>query len=418
MEEEVKKRRKKSTREGLRPFYGAGLTAFIVIAAAIIFYLSISRIPSIIGAVKKILHYTEPIWFGFIIAYIIAPSVRYLERKLRPVCRKYVKKKESADKLAESLGVFLGLALWITLIIVLIIMIIPQLTENISNLINIMPDQIKSVSSAITSFMEKTGMETDGITNITNQILDNFNKWVETDLLKNLNVWFSQFTAGMFSVVKSAFNVIIGIIVAIYVLTGRQTFKRQLKQIIYALFSEKHAQMLIDTLHESNYIFTGFITGKLVDSLIIGLICFVCLWILRMPYVLLISVIVGVTNIIPFFGPYMGAIPSTLLIFLQNPVQGVIFLIFILILQQVDGNIIGPKILGESTGLSAFWVVFSILLFGGLFGVVGMLFGVPVFAVVYRILANCIDYLLRKKGRDDIADLSKKEKMAEKKASS
>lgn len=154
---------------------------------------------------------------------------------------------------------------------------------------------------------------------------------------------------------------------------------------------------MIHTVHKSNEIFGGFISGKIIDSLIIGILCFICLYFMKMPYALLVSVIVGVTNVIPFFGPYLGAVPSTILIMLANPLQGVYFIIFILILQQVDGNIIGPAILGESTGLSSFWVVFAILVGGGLFGIPGMIIGVPAFAVMFYVFRKVINHILRRK---------------------
>ena len=163
------------------------------------------------------------------------------------------------------------------------------------------------------------------------------------------------------------------------------------------LYGKYKAKIDYNLLKESDKIFGGFISGKIIDSLIIGAICFVCCLILRMPYVALISVIVGVTNVIPFFGPYIGAIPSTILIMLDSPSKGVIFLLFIIILQQVDGNIIGPKILGESTGLSPFWVVFAIFLGNGLFGVVGLFIGVPTWGVVYYLIKRYVNYRVRKK---------------------
>ena len=153
-------------------------------------------------------------------------------------------------------------------------------------------------------------------------------------------------------------------------------------------------------MKEARYIhkvFGGFIIGKIVDSIIIGILCFLGLSVMNMPYTLLVSVIVGVTNVIPFFGPFIGAIPSALLILLVSPIQCLYFLIFILVLQQFDGNILGPKILGDTTGISSFWVLFSILLFGGLLGFVGMIVGVPIFAVFYRLLGDFINGLLEKK---------------------
>ena len=194
------------------------------------------------------------------------------------------------------------------------------------------------------------------------------------------------------------FNFIIGIVISIYVLLGKETFIAQAKKLVYAVFPADRGNVIVATVRKANDIFGGFIIGKILDSVIIGILCFIGLSILQMPYTLLVSVIVGVTNVIPFFGPYIGAIPSAILIMLANPIQGLYFIIFILVLQQVDGNIIGPKILGDSTGLNSFWVVFAILVGGGLFGVAGMIFGVPLFATIYYITRKLTAWVLRKKG--------------------
>ena len=177
----------------------------------------------------------------------------------------------------------------------------------------------------------------------------------------------------------------------------KEKFIGQAKKIIYAIFRPRYGNVVMEVGRKADEVFGGFFIGKIIDSLIIGCICFVSLAILRMPYVALVSVIVGVTNIIPFFGPYIGAIPSAILIFLVDPMKGIYFIIFIIVLQQVDGNVIGPKILGNTTGLSPFWVIFAILLFGGSFGVIGMLFGVPIFAVLYYIIKQVVEHVLKRR---------------------
>ena len=235
------------------------------------------------------------------------------------------------------------------------------------------------------------------LASIVEEASDFVQNWMKTDLMEKVNLWMTQLTVGMIQMVREVFNFIIGIIVSIYVLFSKEKFQKQTKKLIYAVFRPGQANMILQIGGKSNEIFGGFIIGKIIDSLIIGVICFIGLSILNMPYTMLVSVIVGVTNVIPFFGPYIGAIPSTILIALEDPMKGVYFLIFILVLQQFDGNILGPKILGNSTGLSAFWVVTSILLGGGLFGFVGMVMGVPTFAVIYFIVDMILDNKLKKK---------------------
>ena len=206
------------------------------------------------------------------------------------------------------------------------------------------------------------------------------------------------------SVVNLVKNALIGIIVMLYLLNIKDTLTAQAKKVIYSLFPLPAANEMVETWRYIHSVFGGFIIGKLVDSLIIGILTFIWLSVIKMPYTVLISVIVGVTNIIPFFGPFIGAIPSAVLVLLVNPKKCVWFLLSILVIQQLDGNIIGPKILGNSTGISSFWVLFSILLFGGILGPVGMIIGVPTFAVIYRLTAKWINRRLKKKELSTITD--------------
>ena len=239
-----------------------------------------------------------------------------------------------------------------------------------------------------------------------------FENWAKTDFLPQTRNLIAGLTSGVIIAVRLLFHVIIGIILSIYILMSKEALIGQSKQIVYALFSGKRANRIIRTVHKSNEIFGGFISGKILDSAIIGILCFLCLYVMKMPYVVLVSVIVGVTNVIPFFGPYLGAVPSAILIMLANPIKGLYFIIFILVLQQVDGNIIGPKILGDSTGLSSFWVVFAILVGGGLFGVPGMIIGVPLLAVIFYIIRNALDHVMEKKGLpQDPAEFEKVESL-------
>ena len=217
------------------------------------------------------------------------------------------------------------------------------------------------------------------------------------DLLPKSNTYLTSITTGLINVFKVLLNIIVGLIVSVYLLFSKETFIGQFKKLNYALFKPKKANIVIQTARKSNEIFGGFISGKILDSMIIGIICYIVLLIMKMPYPVLVSVIVGVTNIIPFFGPFIGAVPSFIIIVLANPIQGLYFLIFVVILQQVDGNIIGPNILGDSTGLSPFWVIFAIMVGGGLFGFAGMLLGVPTFAVIYYIMQEILRYFLRKR---------------------
>ena len=223
-------------------------------------------------------------------------------------------------------------------------------------------------------------------------------EFFEDDIFSKVQTYLTSITSGVIYGVKFVLNVIVGLIISVYVMADQEHFAGQAKKIVYAMFKPVRANVIVDTVRKSNEIFSGFISGKILDSAIIGVLAYIVLAIMKMPDTVLVAVIIGVTNVIPFFGPFIGAVPSFIIIVLQNPIQGLYFLIFIVVLQQIDGNIIGPKILGSSTGLSAFWVVFAILVFGGLWGFPGMLLGVPLMAVIYYVAQKTVSYFLKKRG--------------------
>ena len=217
------------------------------------------------------------------------------------------------------------------------------------------------------------------------------------DLLPNINDFLKTLSSSVIGVLKALWNFVIGFIISIYVLGSKEKFAGQAKKIAYALFDRKMGNAVITNFRFIHSTFIGFIGGKIVDSIIIGVICFICTTIIGTPYAILVSVIIGVTNVIPFFGPWIGGIPSALLVLMVDPMQALYFVILIMVIQQIDGNIIGPKILGDSTGLSGFWVIFAITIFGGLFGVLGMVVGVPIFAVFYAAVKASVNRMLVKK---------------------
>lgn len=373
-----------------------GLTFFLVIAACVIFYFALLRINDISAGISKLVDVLKPILYGLAIAYLLNPVVKQIDRWLIPQLKKKMTL-EKARKVSRSVGVLASLVMLLALILALCNMLIPELYKSIRDMVYTLPGQISDVVEKITSI--QTDKSPAGIMarNLLEQGSDALQNWIKQDLLTKVNEVMSNLTVGVISFVNEILNFLIGLIVSIYILFSKETFSAQSKKIVYAVFRTNHANMILHLTKKSNEIFGGFIIGKIIDSMIIGVLCFLGLTILKMPYILLISVIVGVTNVIPFFGPYIGAIPSAILILLNDPIKGLYFLIFILVLQQLDGNVIGPKILGDSTGLSAFWVVFSILVGGGLFGFVGMIMGVPTFAVIYYIITMLINHMLEKK---------------------
>lgn len=369
------------------------LTIMLVIGMALIAFFALYRLDSITKSIANILRILAPVIYGIGIAYILNPMVGFFEEKITNLLSKKLNNKKKVRKIGRSAGISIALAVTLAILFVLFSLVIPELIATIYSLIVAIPEQMTEFEKYITGFIDSNSQYATIIQTVIISVSDWFENWLKNDLLKQIT--------GITTKILNAFNVIVdivlGFIISVYVLSSKERCVSKSKRIVYAVFSTEKANQILNIARKSNYIFSGFISGKIIDSLIIGILCFIGISILNIPYTLLVSVIVGVTNVIPFFGPYIGAIPSAFLILLADPVKGLYFIIFIIFLQQIDGNIIGPKILGEFTGLSAFWVVFAILLGGGLFGFVGMLLGVPVFAVIYYIAGQVIEHLLVKK---------------------
>ena len=289
----------------------------------------------------------------------------------------------------------LGLITFLGIIALIILIIIPQMVSNIADLTKSVPKEM----AQMTAWMEENSDSaviiwlSGSMQNVADSLVS-FLKGISFDTGID---YVTSFANGVYIVVRSLINLIIGVIVAVYLLQTKEKFIGQGKKIVYALFKPETGNKIIHTMRRSNEIFGGFVIGKIIDSLIIGVISYITLRIMQLPYPALLASIIGVTNIIPIFGPFIGAIPCLILVVLANPLQALYLLIYIIVIQQVDGNIIGPKILGDSTGLSSFWVIFSILIAGGFFGLPGMILGVPIFAVIYYLLKKLFEGKLRKK---------------------
>ncbi len=388
---------KKQSHWNIRPYLAIALTAVLVICLCIVFFFLIYRYNGFAAGWKKLTAILQPIIIGIVIAYLINPIMVFFEKHLIRWIEPKMKKKAKAKKLCRGIATLGALAVFILIIVVLLVMLIPQLVESIQGVATTLPSEVQHLidktNKYLSSDSEAANFVEDTLIYATNYIKD----WAMNDLLPKSNTYLTSITTGLINVFKVLLNIIVGLIVSVYLLFSKETFIGQFKKLTYALFKPKKANIVIQTARKSNEIFGGFISGKILDSMIIGIICYIVLLIMKMPYPVLVSVIVGVTNIIPFFGPFIGAVPSFIIIVLANPIQGLYFLIFVVILQQVDGNIIGPNILGDSTGLSPFWVIFAIMVGGGLFGFAGMLLGVPTFAVIYYIMQEILRYFLRKR---------------------
>lgn len=381
--------------------YEKYICQFLVVAAGICLFFIIYRFSTIWVWVKKLVSILQPIIIGVVLAYLINPVVRYWERRFEKIFIWMNRKKEWIRNIhgcARGFSIAVSLMLMVAVIVGLVLIVVPELLNSILGLIKDMPGKIDGFNIWFQREIEKHDVGSGTITAAVYDITNYIENWFTTDFAGLVNKAAGYLTSGIVSFLGVFFDSIIGLIVSAYILVGKERYGRMFKKIIFAVFRENRAVNIMESLRASDKVFGGFISGKIIDSLIIGLLCFIALTIMNMPYTLLVSVVVGITNVIPFFGPYIGGIPSAVLILIDNPVKGIYFIIFIIILQQFDGNILGPRIIGESTGLTAFWVVFAILISGGLFGLVGLMIGVPAFAVIYGFVKKSVEEALERKG--------------------
>lgn len=388
---------KKPSAWNIKPYLAIGLTTLIVIMCSMVFFFFVYRFRGASELLGLIISVLQPIVFGVSIAYILNPLVN----RYRNFLQKYTGMKK---KTAKALAIAGALITAVILLFLFFWMVIPQVYYSIEELVIKMPRQVSATVAWIQDFWDSNEELSASLGGSLTALASYVESFLQTEILPYARQLVTQITTGLFVMAKSLLNIIIGIIVSIYVLMEKEHFICIAKKMICALFPVKAGNVVVVTIRKTHEIFSGFIVGKIIDSIIIGILTFIVLSIVDMPYTVLVSVIVGVTNVIPFFGPYIGAIPSFLLILIEDPIKSLWFLVIILIIQQLDGNIIGPKILGNSTGLSSFWVITSILLGGGLFGVVGMLIGVPTFAVIYYIVNEIVKHFLRKKGLPEESD--------------
>ncbi len=374
-------------------FLKIGLTAFSTIAAAIVFYFLIYRIDILFSFIGRVFTILQPVLLGFAIAYLLNPIVNFFSKYLSRLFLKLSKKGKSHYKLSLGIAIAISMLLFLLFVFILFYMIIPELVNSISSLVSALPSQIKLLSDKITGFLSGESR----IAALINEFLSSQNNWFQDILSGNFSGIATGVANGVLGTVNFVKDIIIGLIVAVYILISKATFKAQAKKILCAVLSKKKVITTFKACHRINEIFSNFILGNLTVSLIVGVICFIAVSIINTPYTVLISVIVGVTNMIPIFGPYIGGAISAFLIVLNDPLKCLYFVIFIIIMQSVEGNIISPKILGDSIGLPAFWVIVAILLGGGLFGILGMLLGVPAFAVLYYFVKVLLRRALNKK---------------------
>ena len=376
----------------IKPYLYGMLAGFGAISLSILFFFLIYRFQGFGDAISKLTGILMPFIYGAVIAYLLKPVCNCVEDFLRRLLP------EKMGAAANMLAVTISLLFGILVVYALIMMIVPQLITSVTTLYytarNNLNDFVDWASHQ--EIIASNQKLLDFIETSYDNLQDTLDNIVRTKLVPSMQSLLSGAALGVMSFVAFLKNIVIGVIVSVYLLASRKKFGQQCKMILYSLIKPRWADIILEEILYADKMFGGFINGKILDSAIIGVLCYIACLIFKFPSALLVSVIIGVTNVIPFFGPFIGAIPATLLILIQNPIKALWFVLFVLVLQQVDGNIIGPKILGNTTGLSSFWVLFAILLFGGLWGFVGMIIGVPLFAVIYDVLKKFVLHGLRR----------------------
>ena len=376
----------------IKPYLYGMLAGFGAIALSIIFFFLIYRFDGFGSAISTLTGILMPFIYGAVIAYLLKPVCNSIESFLR----RFIP--EKMNGLINALSVALTILFGLLLVYALVMMIVPQLITSVTTLYYTAQANITKFMNWANhlEFIENNEQIMELLNSAYAALNTNLDTWIKNTLLPSMQNIVSGAAIGVLNVVTVAKNLIIGIIVAVYMLASRKRFVQQGKLVLHSIVRPRWAQLITEEVKYADKMFGGFINGKIMDSAIIGVLCYIGCLIFKFPSALLVSVIIGVTNVIPFFGPFIGAIPATLLILIQNPIKALWFVLFVLVLQQLDGNIIGPKILGNTTGLSSFWVLFAILLFGGLWGFVGMIVGVPLFAVIYDVIKKLVIYGLQR----------------------
>lgn len=369
--------------------------AIIVFLVCLLLVVAAFKFESFKSVFVTVFGVLSPIIWGLVIAYLLNPIMQFFERYLK----KLINKKKEHPKLLRGLSVTITTVVTLAAMSALIAIVLPQVISSLTNIFDI--ENLKTYFTNAEMWVSQLLQNNPEINNFVESQFEALKGYVfdfASSLEPQLKLILSNITTGAYNFLMGFKDFVLGFIVSMYLLASKETFQAQAKKILYALFSKKTCVNVLSVVHKADYTFSKFISGKTLDSFIIGMLCFIAMSIMQFENAVLISVIVGVTNMIPFFGPFIGAIPSAILVLFQQPKMVIPFIIFILILQQFDGNILGPKILGDSTGLPAFWVMFAIFIGGGLFGFVGMLICVPVFAVIYMLVRQFVENKLRRKG--------------------
>lgn len=383
----------------MKRYLKIGITGAAILASGILCAFVLFKMPVIISVLKGITEILKPFLYGVAFAYLLAPLCNKIEEKLFQI---FPKAKTKARRFICFIAIVISLCVAIAVIWLIIMMIIPQVWDSVMKIIQMVPQKLIVVNNWIEHMLENQPELQAYFEEFSSQAESNIDSLLNVDTIQKVQSIINSLSVQLFGVLGVVKNIFLGLLISAYLLGSRKLFGAQAGLILHGVFSDKWAKIIEEEIRYTDKMFNGFLVGKIIDSAIIGLLCFAGTSIMGFEAPAFISVIIGITNIIPFFGPFIGAIPCVLLLLLENPMHCLYFIIFIFVLQQLDGNVIGPKILGNTTGVSSFWVLFAILLFGGMWGVVGMVIGVPLFAVIYDIIRKLVYRGLRKHKRESM----------------
>lgn len=383
----------------MKRYLKIGITGAAILASGILCAFVLFKMPVIISVLKGITEILKPFLYGVVFAYLLAPLCNKIEEKLFQI---FPKAKTKARRFICFIAIVISLCVAIAVIWLIIMMIIPQVWDSVMKIIQMVPQKLIVVNNWIEHMLENQPELQAYFEEFSSQAESNIDSLLNVDTIQKVQSIINSLSVQLFGVLGVVKNIFLGLLISAYLLGSRKLFGAQAGLILHGVFSDKWAKIIEEEIRYTDKMFNGFLVGKIIDSAIIGLLCFAGTSIMGFEAPAFISVIIGITNIIPFFGPFIGAIPCGLLLLLENPMHCLYFIIFIFVLQQLDGNVIGPKILGNTTGVSSFWVLFAILLFGGMWGVVGMVIGVPLFAVIYDFIRKLVYRGLRKHKRESM----------------
>lgn len=383
----------------MKRYLKIGITGAAILASGILCAFVLFKMPVIISVLKGITEILKPFLYGVVFAYLLAPLCNKIEEKLFQF---FPKAKAKARRFICFIAIVISLCVAIAVIWLIIMMIIPQVWDSVMKIIQMVPQKLIVVNNWIEHMLENQPELQAYFEEFSSQAESNIDSLLNVDTIQKVQSIINSLSVQLFGVLGVVKNIFLGLLISAYLLGSRKLFGAQAGLILHGVISDKWAKIIEEEIRYTDKMFNGFLVGKIIDSAIIGLLCFAGTSIMGFEAPAFISVIIGITNIIPFFGPFIGAIPCGLLLLLENPMHCLYFIIFIFVLQQLDGNVIGPKILGNTTGVSSFWVLFAILLFGGMWGVVGMVIGVPLFAVIYDIIRKLVYRGLRKHKRESM----------------